>query len=101
MPQLHFQIFGGIVAPLLGITKRFVGTEIPGTVTDVYNEKLKQILPSYGIEIIVIKRLESKDGEVVSASETRRIIEAGEFNKLNKYLSDPIIKYIKKKWNVK
>lgn len=101
MPQLHFQIFGGVVAPLLGITKRFVGTEVPGSVTDVYNGKLMKYLPTYGIKVEIIERLERNDGHEVSASDTRHMIEAGEFDKLSMNLSEPVVKYIKKKWKVK
>lgn len=101
MPQLHFQIFGGVVAPLLGITKRFVGTEVLGSVTDVYNKKLMKYLPSYGVEVEIINRLERKDGIQVSASDTRRMIEAGEFDNLYLNLSEPVVKYITKKWKEK
>ena len=101
MPELHFQIFGGVVAPLLGITKRFVGTEIPGSVTDVYNGKLMKYLPTYGVKVEIIERLERNDGHEVSASDTRRMIEAGEFDKLSMNLSEPVVNYIKKKWKAK
>lgn len=98
MPQLHFQIFGGVVAPLLGITKRFVGTEMPGSVTDVYNKKLMKYLPSYGVEVEIIDRLEREDGLQISASDTRRMIETGDFEKLSLNISEPVVEYIKKKW---
>lgn len=101
MPQLHFQIFGGVVAPLLGITKRFIGTEVPGSVTDVYNEKLMKYLPTYGVKVEIIDRLERNDGQAVSASDTRHMIEAGEFDKLSLNLSEPVVNYIKKKWQIK
>lgn len=98
MSQLHFQIFGGVVAPLLRITKRFVGTEESGSVTDVYNKKLMKYLPSYGIEVEIIDRLEREDGFKISASETRHLIEIGDFQKLSLNVSEPVVEYIKKKW---
>ena len=36
MSDLHFYLFGTVVAPILGITKRFVGEEVVGSVTLVY-----------------------------------------------------------------
>lgn len=96
MPELHFQIFGSVVAPILGITKRFVGTEVAGSVTDIYNQKLMRHLPLYGIEVEVINRLEREDGVEVSASDARHMIEAGEFDKLKLNLPEAVVEYIKK-----
>jgi len=63
-------IFAERIAPALNITYRFVGEEPKDIVTGEYNKAMKRILPSYGIDVIEIPRLE-KDGEVISASRVR------------------------------
>lgn len=72
--ELDIALFGGRIAPTLGITKRFVGTEPYCAVTRAYNEQMKLLLPDYGVELIEIER---KDG--ISASHVRRLLEGGCF----------------------
>ena len=94
MSDIHFYIFGGVVAPLLQITKRYVGSEIKDSVTDYYNQKLISTLPKYGIEVEVIKRLEI-EGNNVSASKVRDLIRIKNYKLLSKYLSPDVLEYIK------
>lgn len=94
MSDIHFYIFGGVVAPLLQITKRYVGSEIKDSVTDYYNQKLISTLPKYGIEVVVIKRLEI-EGNNVSASKVRDLIRIKNYKLLSKYLSPDVLEYIK------
>lgn len=70
--ELDIKLFGTIIAPYLNITKRFAGTEPLDPVTNAYNEKMKQMLPEYGIQLIEIPRLKDKDGNVISASLIRK-----------------------------
>ncbi len=72
--SLDVEIFGNIIAPHLGITKRFAGTEPNCSVTAKYNNILKNSLPEYGIEFCEIPRLEY-DHTPISASLVRRYIE--------------------------
>lgn len=70
------QIFCEKIAPALGITVRFMGEEVKDKITMRYNKTLSELAPLYGIEFKEIPRLEL-DGEVVSASDVRRYLEAG------------------------
>lgn len=70
--ELDIQLFATIIAPHLNITKRFVGTEPLDPVTNAYNQKMKELLPKYGIELVEIPRLCDKDGNVISASRIRK-----------------------------
>lgn len=72
---LDILIFCKCFAPKLGITKRFVGTEPFDEVTRAYNEKMKQTLPLYGIELIEVERLCDANGTPISASAIRRNIQ--------------------------
>jgi len=67
------EIFCRHIAPALGVTRRFVGTEPLSAVTAVYNETLKGRLPRAGIEVTELVRLE-KDGAPVSASRVRVLL---------------------------
>ncbi len=70
------ELFATIIAPTLGVTKRFVGTEPMSKVTNIYNETLKKRLPKHGIEVIEIPRLEEGDYPI-SASRVRDLIDQG------------------------
>lgn len=73
--EIDLQIFTSYIAPALGVTVRFVGTEPFDPLTLRYNEMMAQILPKKGIELKCIDRLE-KGGEAVSASRVRQFIAA-------------------------
>ena len=89
--ELDLVLFGERIAPALGITKRFVGTEPFCAVTNVYNEKMKEILPRYGVEVIEIER---KDG--ISASTVREAMAAGDLETVRRLVPDATYDYILK-----
>ena len=79
-------VFCQHVAPVLEISKRFVGTESRDFVTRQYNNQLKLILPSYGIELREIKR-KIVEGKDVSAYLTRSLIRDGRWDEVGKQVS--------------
>lgn len=81
-------IFCEHIAPILGISIRFVGDEPIDLVTKRYNENMKNILPQYGLELIEIPRLNIEDGLVVSASMVRKLMNANNFDELKKYVPE-------------
>ncbi len=74
---LDIEIFTKYYAPHFLINKRFVGTEPLSQATDLYNKALKEHLPTSGIELKEIKRLEC-DNTPISASKVREIIKSGD-----------------------
>ena len=74
---LDVEIFGRRIAPALGITHRFVGTEPLSALTESYNRTLHELLPALGVEVTEIPRLE-QDGQPVSASRVRALLAAGD-----------------------
>jgi len=78
---LDLEIYSTYIVPALGITKRFVGEEPYCPVTGVYNETMKRVLPSRGIEVIEIPRL-SKDDQAISASLVRKHLREGKLHKI-------------------
>ena len=87
--DLDLTLFGEKIAPYLGITKRFVGTEPYCAVTNSYNERMKIILPRYGIEVIEVER---KDG--ISASRVRELMEKGLYDDIKPIVPEATYKYI-------
>lgn len=71
--RLDLELFAREIAPALGITRRFIGTEPLCPVTAAYNQAMQDLLPGYGITVTEIPRL-TVDGAPVSASEVRRCL---------------------------
>ena len=70
--DLDVELFRTRIAPALSITKRFVGEEPFSPTTRAYNERMKQLLPESGIELIEIPRFDA-----ISASRVRALIREG------------------------
>lgn len=75
--DLDIALFGARIAPPLNIKYRFVGTEPYCPVTSAYNERMKQLLPQYGIEVVELQRL---DG--ISASQVRALASQGRWDQV-------------------
>lgn len=71
--ELDLDIFTHLLASALNVSVRFAGTEPNDSLTALYNEQMKKILPLHNIEFIEIPRMEA-DGTPVSASNVRRHI---------------------------
>ena len=76
--RLDIDLFGRHIAPALGATIRFVGTEPSDPLTARYNVLMKEMLPAYGVQVVEVPRLGYEDG-FVSASRVRAHLAAGEF----------------------
>lgn len=87
--ELDLALFGERIAPALGITKRFVGTEPYCAVTNKYNEIMKELLPKYGVEVIEIER---KDG--ISASNVRQAMAEGDLETVRSLVPQTTFDYI-------
>ncbi|WP_026478480.1 [citrate (pro-3S)-lyase] ligase [Alkaliphilus transvaalensis] len=74
---LDIKIFANYFVPALGIKKRYVGEEPLCQLTSQYNATMKEILPNYGVEVIVVARKEKGTG-VISASRVRKLLKEGQ-----------------------
>ena len=70
---LDITIFGRCIAPALGITRRFAGTEPLDAVTRVYNETMARLLPGFGVEFREMERVSAGEAPI-SASRVRRLL---------------------------
>lgn len=71
--ELDVRLFAQTIAPVLHITKRFVGEEPFDAATARYNAAMRRILPAYGIDCVEIPR-KTMDGEAISASRVRALL---------------------------
>lgn len=90
---LDVRLFGEKIAPSLGITHRFVGTEPVCPVTAQYNQTLLQLLPQYGIEPVQLPRQEA-NGQPISASHVRELIKEGGYEALNDLLPPSTLEFL-------
>lgn len=94
-PSLDLSIFAKEIAPVLHITKRFVGEEPIDTVTNQYNKEMKLILGKSGIEVIEIPR-KSTNGTVISASLVRNCLEKGDYASIRELVPTHTYRYLMK-----
>jgi [citrate (pro-3S)-lyase] ligase len=94
IPSLDVDIFGEYLAPALDIRVRFAGTEPGCGVTRAYNQLMREILPSYGIEFVEINRLE-KNGIPISASLVRRLLREGNLDAIADLVPAVTLDYLK------
>ena len=91
--ELDVRTFANYVVPILGIKKRYVGTENYCKITGAYNLAMKVILPSYGVDVIEVTRKSSGSGEdnlpnYISASKVRKAIKQDRLNEVIDFLPD-------------
>ncbi len=71
--RLDLTIFKDIIAPYLGITKRYVGEEKICQTTRQYNEVMKEVMDGGTLEVVEVPRKEYDD-RLISASYVREYI---------------------------
>ena len=90
-------MFGTILAPYLGISKRFFGEEPYCHVTKAHHEQMKELLPLCGVECVEIPR-KPHDGSAISASRVRKLLEEGELEELSKIVPVTTFRHLLKKY---
>jgi [citrate (pro-3S)-lyase] ligase len=73
---LDLDLFARHIAPALGVTTRYVGSEPIDELTARYNELMQEQLPQHGITVKTIERM-TLDGVPVSASRLRQALTSG------------------------
>ncbi len=86
------------LAGILGISRRFVGTEPLCPVTAAYNRAMAVDLPRAGIELVEIPRLE-RDGVPISATAVRRLIAAGRWQEIRPLVPETVYDYFSEEEN--
>ncbi|RPH34221.1 MAG: [citrate (pro-3S)-lyase] ligase [Bacteroidales bacterium] len=87
--ELDLNVFVKHIAPILGINKRYVGTEIYCKTTAEYNKSMKNILTKNGIELVEVQRLAiGSEDNYVSASKIRKAIKDENLDSVLDFLPD-------------
>ena len=81
------------LASVLGITRRFVGSEPFCPITSAYNRALAEALPRGGVELVELPRLE-KDHTPVSATEVRRLLAQGRWEEIRPLVPEATWEYL-------
>lgn len=79
--ELDIAIFLHYIAPALGITCRFVGTEPLCMTTAAYNRQMQKMLEARGVRFVEVQRLESGE-QPISASRVRSLMGLKRFEEL-------------------
>lgn len=90
---LDLDLFSQRIAPELNITKRYVGEEPFCPVTSLYNKIMKKILPSHGIKVFEIPRIETA-GRAISASQIRKALGEEKLNTIKDMVPETTFNYL-------
>lgn len=91
--KLDATIAGKQFGQKLNINKRYIGEEPYCKVTKKYNETLMEILPQYGMEVVLVPRKEI--GEIaISASIVREKIKNGEIEELKSLVPETTFNFL-------
>ena len=94
--QLDVEIFLNHFVPRFAIQRRYVGTEPLSPMTGRYNEILKELLPSRGVEVREIPRLEEMSAPI-SASAVRAALAEGNRELLQHLLPATTLSYMEER----
>ena len=91
--ELDVRIFADYIVPVLGIKKRYVGTEYACNTTQAYNSAMKSILPASGVEVIEVLRKaigmgSDNEPDYISASKVREAIKTDTLDRIVEFLPD-------------
>jgi [citrate (pro-3S)-lyase] ligase len=75
--ELDLDLFGRRVAPALGVTRRFFGSEPSCATTRAYNAAMHRVLPRLGVAPVELTRVEA-GGAPISASTVRAALARGD-----------------------
>lgn len=96
-PVVDTMIFAKHIAPVLGINRRYLGTEVNDPVTRQFNDYLSSTLPQYGIEVRIVPRFFTSDtNEEIRGDLIRKMImEDTSMERLKSFLPPTSIQILK------
>ncbi len=87
------EIFCTYIAPALKVKTRFVGEEPLDMVTNQYNMCMKNMLPEYGLKLVVIPRKESGEAPI-SASRVRKLLGEKKYKEVKELVPQTTYDYL-------
>lgn len=95
--ELDVDIFRNYITPVLGINKRYVGTENYCKTTAAYNAAMRKLLPEKGIELIEVERKKltaDEEEQFISASKIRQAIKEDKLAAYSDFLPESTRDYL-------
>ncbi len=97
--ELDVMIFARHIVPVLGITRRYVGTEPYSPTTGAYNAAMRKILPAHSVDVIEIERkANGSDAEgkpnYISATKIREAIKRDKIASITNFLPSCTREYL-------
>ncbi len=91
--ELDVNIFGKYIVNILGIKRRYVGTENYCPTTEAYNAAMHKLLPSFGVAVIEVERKsigadDNNEPNYISASKVREAIRTDQLDQIRDFLPD-------------
>jgi len=90
---LDLDLFARHIAPALGVTTRYVGSEPIDELTARYNELMQALLPQHGITVKTVERL-AQEGQPVSASRMRQALADGSLSQAAALVPTTTVPYL-------
>ena len=89
--EIDVKIFAKYIVPVLGINKRYVGTENYCTITEAYNKAMKEFLPLVGCDVVEVTRKfigkdKNNEPNYISASKVRNAIKNKQLDSIIEFL---------------
>lgn len=91
--RLDAEVFGRHIAPALGVSRRYVGSEPYCAVTSSYNDAMLAVLPRHGVEVVVMERIQA-DEAPISASRVRDLIRQDGWEEIARLVPDTTYRYL-------
>lgn len=92
--ELDVTTFADHFVPILGIKKRYIGTEFYCKTTEAYNKAMKKILPRVGVEVHEIERKSTSHNEIISASKIREAIKDNNIDSVEEFLPESTYQFL-------
>lgn len=92
--QLDAKIFRRYIAPALSIQRRYLGTEPLSETTRIYNEAMQSVFRDE-LDLVIVPRLQSDNGQPISASRVRKLYEEGSWQELAELVPETTFAYLK------
>ena len=90
--RLDARIFANHIAPALGITHRYVGSEPLSHATNLYNQAMQKEFQNK-LELVIVERLENEDN-TISASMVRKYIAENNLEIIKQYVPETTYQFL-------
>jgi len=94
--RMDASLFGQRIAPAFHVRTRFVGHEPYDPTTAAYNQAMREVLPSSGIELVEVERTAGAEGPgaFISATRVRSALARGDYASLRRWVPPATLEFL-------